>query len=377
MILYDTHSCAANDATQRFVMSRSTIQLARSAFRPSVPSLIVLLLAATTPALAQSELHSAPPCFLLQWGGHGSGPSEFNFPIGITIGPDHEVLITDFYNARVQCFDTGGTLRASFAVLPNPGGIATDEDGDVYISHFSAMSPTEQKKPDRVSVYSRQGKLLRQWGRTGSGDGEFDYPGGIAVRRGRVYVADQTNHRVQVFDRKGKFLLKWGTYGTRDGQFGGNISPKSRVGGPQFVALDGAGNVYTTKGSMDRVQKFSADGVFLLGWSASGDRPGGFGGTWMGRATGLHGPIGVCVDTHGRLWISAVSGRLQQFESDGRFLRGLGAGTGEGPGRFRASHGLALDGDGHLYMVDSYNHRVQRFASEPQSQRDAAKPARR
>jgi DNA-binding beta-propeller fold protein YncE len=354
-------------------MSKSRIRLVRPTFGPSVAFLIVPLLAATTPALAQPGLQSAPPGFLLQWGRHGSRPGEFNFPIGITIAPDHEVLITDFYNARVQCFDTVGKLRPSFAVLPNPGGIAIDEDGDIYISHFSAMSPTEQKKPDRISVYTRQGKLLRQWGRTGSGDGEFDYPGGIAVRRGRVYVADQTNHRVQVFDRKGKFLLKWGTHGTGDGQFGGNISPKSRVGGPQFVALDGAGNVYTTEGSMDRVQNFSADGAFLLGWSASGDRPGGFGGNWLGRATGLHGPIGICVDTHDRLWISAVSGRVQQFESDGRFLRGLGAGTGEGPGRFRAPHCLALDGDGHLYVVDSYNHRVQKFAIEPQSQGDAAK----
>jgi len=350
--------------------------LARSRFEPRVAFWIVPLLACTTPAVAQPGPEGAPPRFLLQWGAHGDGPGEFNFPIGIAIGLDHEVLVTDFYNARVQCFDEGGRLRSSFDVLPNPGGIATDEDGDVYLSHFPAMRPTEEKKPDRVSVYSRQGKLLRQWGRTGSGDGEFDYPGGIAVRRGRVYVADQTNHRVQVFDRQGKFLLKWGTHGTGDGQFGGNISPKSRVGGPQFVALDGAGNVYTTEGSMDRVQKFSADGAFLLGWSAPDDRPGGFGGTWLGRATRLHGPIGVCVDDQGRLWIGAVSGRVQQFEADGRFLRGLG-GTREGPGEFRAPHGLAPDGRGHLYVVDSYNHRVQKFALGPGSQEGAAKPVRR
>jgi sugar lactone lactonase YvrE len=301
----------------------------------------------------------------LQWGEHGDGPGQFNFPIGIAIGPDREVLVSDFYNARVQRFDADGKHRASFGVLPNPGGIAVDEDGNVYLSHFSAMGRTEEKKPDQISVYSSQGKLIRQWGRTGSGDGEFDYPGGIAARHRRVYVADQTNHRVQVFDREGKFLFKWGTYGTGEGQFGGNISAKSRVGGPQFVALDGAGNVYTTEGSMDRIQKFSASGVFLLSWTAPDDKPGGFGGAWLGGKTGLHGPVAICVDDQGRLWVSAVSGRVQQFEADGKFLRGLSAGTGDRPGQFRAPHGLALDGRGYLYVVDSYNHRIQKFAVEP------------
>ena len=83
---------------------------------------------------------------------------------------------------------------------------------------------------------------------------------------GRVYVADQTNRRVQVFDRDGTFLFKWGEYGTKEGQFGGNVTPKSRVGGPQFVAVDAEGNVYTTEGSVCRVQKFTPDGKFLLAW---------------------------------------------------------------------------------------------------------------
>jgi DNA-binding beta-propeller fold protein YncE len=92
------------------------------------------------------------------------------------------------------------------------------------------------KTPDRISVYSPAGKLLRKWGRSGKGDGELNWPGGIAVSAtGRVYVADQTNHRVQVFDSSGKFPTKWGEYGTKPGQFGGNSNPLSRVGGPHEV----------------------------------------------------------------------------------------------------------------------------------------------
>jgi hypothetical protein len=65
------------------------------------------------------------------------------------------------------------------------------------------------------------------------------------------------------------------------------------------------------------------------------------------------------------VWVSAVSGRVQQFTQDGKYLGGLGGGPGRGPGQFRAPHGLAAAGGGHLFVVDSYNHRVQKFAVGP------------
>src|SRR5262249_40530628 len=151
--------------------------------------------------------------------------------------------------------------------LPNPGGIAVDKSGNFLVSHFPASRLSKETTPDRVTVWSPAGKFLREWGKSGSGDGELSWPGGIAVAGdGRVYGADQTNRRVQVFDGAGKFLMKWGSYGTRPGEFGGNVGKTSRVGGPQFVALDSAGNVYTTEGSVGRVQKFTADGKHLLSW---------------------------------------------------------------------------------------------------------------
>ncbi len=194
---------------------------------------------------------------------------------------------------------------------------------------------------------------LRQWGRTGNGDGEFDYPGGIAVGRdGRVYVADQTNRRVQVFDRQGKFLFKWGEYGVGEGEFGGNISRKSRVGGPQFLAIDRDGSVYATEGSTGRVQKFTSEGKFVLAFGDNQDKAGGFGGYWQG-SSGLQGPIGICFDNDGCLWISAVSGRVQRFTADGEYLQGLGGGRGSQPGQFEAPHSLAADQKGNIYVIDA------------------------
>ncbi len=307
------------------------------------------------------------PRFVIEWGSEGTEPGEFHFPIGIAINAADEIFVSDFYNDRVQKFSTEGKLLAVLPVLATPGGIAIGSSGEIFLSHF-AEKKREERTEDRVSVYDSTGKLLRQWGRTGSEDGEFDCPGGLALHAdGRVFVADQTNRRVQVFAADGKFLSKWGEYGTKEGQFGGNVSIRSRVGGPQFLAFDSKGHLYTTEGSMGRVQKFDANGKFLLAWGTNDDKPGGFGGAFSGfkdRKATLQGPVSICVDKHDRVWVSAVSGRIQQFSNDGTFLTGFGS-AGTEPGQFYAPHGLAFDSRGHLYVVDAYNHRVQKFAVEP------------
>jgi len=303
---------------------------------------------------------------------NNSTRSLAHFPIGIAINAADEIFVTDFYNDRVQKFSTDGKLLAVLPVLTTPGGIAISRSGDIYLAHF-AEKKRKERTTDRISVYDSTGKLLRQWGRTGKEDGEFDCPGGLALSTdGRVFVADQTNRRVQVFAADGTFLAKWGEYGTKEGQFGGIVSIRSRVGGPQFLAFDSKGNLFTTEGSMGRVQKFTGDGKFLLAWGNNDDKPGSFGGVFTGfkdRQTTLQGPVSICVDKQDRVWVSAVSGRIQQFSSDGALLGGFGS-AGTEPGQFHAPHGLAIDSRGHLYVVDAFNHRIQKFdVGEPQPDR--------
>jgi sugar lactone lactonase YvrE len=308
---------------------------------------------------AEPEL--PPARFLLTWGKKGTAPGEFHFPIGIAINPADEILITDHYNHRVQRFDGEGKLLDHFAVLPNPGGIALDKVGNVYLSHFPTAVGSKEVNPDRLTVYSPAGKLLHEWGKTGTGSREFNYPGGLAIAQdGRVYVADQTNHRIQVLDPNGGFLATWGQHGTKPGEFGGNTNVKSRAGGPDFVALDKQGNVYTTEAMDGRVQKFTPDGAYISAFGDLEDRPGSFGREFK-PIPSMHGPIGICCDREDRLWISAAGGRIQQFSSDGRYLGGFGEQQGSEPGQFLAPHGVAIDSHGHLYVVDAYNHRIQVF----------------
>jgi len=302
--------------------------------------------------------------FLLEWGQQGTANGQFHFPIGIAISAADEVLITDFYNARVQKFSLQGVFVAAFSVPAFPGGIAIDHEGNIFVAH-SGIPPSRYDKPrerDMIAVYSPGGKLLREWGKFGTGDGEFDMPGGIAISHdGRVYVADQCNRRVQVFSADGRFLTKWGQKGFRPGDFGGNAHPKAFFAGPTFVACDRSGNVFTTESILCRVQQFQSDGRFVAAWGSSEAKAGGFGDYFTAfEKRNMRGPTGICFDAHDRIWVNSIGGRVQQFTSSGEYLRGFG-GEGTEPGKFYAPHGLAIDHFGHLYVVDSFNHRIQKF----------------
>ena len=179
-----------------------------------------------------------PPRLVLQWGRHGKGNGEFSACVGIAIGNDDDVYTAEFRNQRVQKFTSDGKFLGAFPVQPHAGGLAVDPRGNVYVAHWNS---------NKLAAYSPSGNLLREWGGKGTGDGQFRLPGSVALGPdGLLYVPDQGNSRVQKFTPEGKFVGKWGTLGTEPGQFGGGQSPGGRFAGPQFVAFDRAGNVYTT-----------------------------------------------------------------------------------------------------------------------------------
>ena len=320
--------------------------------------LIVLLLLPLLGGLAWAdepvETLSAPR-FLLEWGEHGKGDGEFDACIGIAIGLDDTLYTSELRNQRIQKFTLDGKFLGGFSVQPHAAGLAVDAEGVVYVAHWNTH---------KIAVYSPEGTLLREWGQKGSGDGEFQLPGSIALGPdGLLYVADQGNSRVQKFTREGAYAGQWGSLGKEPGQFGGDQPAGGRFAGPQFVAFDRDGNVYTTDAALDRVQKFTPEGKFLGFWGSESADPGGFGPPPLSKngTPSMGGPISIGVDCHRRVWVSSTNNRVQQFTDDGKYLRGIG-GAGSEPGQFYLPHGIVLDRHGCLYVADTMNARIQKFA---------------
>lgn len=96
-----------------------------------------------------------------------------------------------------------GTSQSAFNL---PTDVAFAPDGSIYVSDGYAN--------ERVVKFSRDGKYLMEWGKRGSGAGEFLLPHNLAIdAQGRVYVTDRENQRIEVFDANGKFLKEWPSVG--------------------------------------------------------------------------------------------------------------------------------------------------------------------
>ncbi len=55
--------------------------------------------------------------------------------------------------------------------------------------------------------------------------------------------------------------------------------------------------------------------------------------------------------------------RIQKFDAQGRFV-GMFGGGGGSPGRFNEPWSVAVDGDGFIYVADTWNHRIQKFSPD-------------
>jgi len=66
--------------------------------------------------------------------------------------------------------------------------------------------------------YSKDGKFIKAWGKTGYAPGEFRVAHCIAMdKRGRLFVCDRSNTRIQIFDQEGKHLATWHQFGMPSG----------------------------------------------------------------------------------------------------------------------------------------------------------------
>jgi DNA-binding beta-propeller fold protein YncE len=102
--------------------------------------------------------------------------------------------------------------------LTDPTDVVTDPaSGDVYV----AESHTDVTSPDlvgRISVFDRNGRLLRTIGRTGTGPGEFRTPHALEFdSQGRLVVADRHNHRIQILTKEGRFVRELHAFGRTSG----------------------------------------------------------------------------------------------------------------------------------------------------------------
>jgi len=268
-------------------------------------------------------------------GGEKPEAGQLVQPMGVAVSDDGQRLyVSDFAQSAVYVFDFGKHAFRSLENLHRPVGLALDADENLYV--------VEQELKG-VSIYDRQGQKLDF-----ITDESLERPTGIAVDRKlhRIYVVDSGHtesleHTVKIFDRQGHLLGHLGTgKGNATGQFMF----------PTYVAVDRDSNVYVTDTLNSRVQKFDADGKYLMSFGQRGNAWGMF-----------DKPKGVALDSFGNVYV-ADSGwsNVQIFNQQGQVLLFFG-GRGPLPGMLKNATAVAIDPQNDIFVADYINHRIEQY----------------
>ncbi|MGC8873103.1 MAG: flippase activity-associated protein Agl23 [Chloroflexia bacterium] len=256
------------------------------------------------------------------------------------------------------------------------------QDFYLYVRNELLPGAAAAAAPDPYLEKLGQRQAIAFFGSAGSGPGQLSFPRGIAVdKAGNLYVADSGNHRIVRFDPQGETSV-WGSPCVLETGVG-CVDPDGMgplpLGAGQFnepwgVAVDSEGRVYVADTWNHRIQVLDANGDFLGEWGEGQLIDVGEDITLReARPFGFYGPRGVAVDGQGKVYVTDTGNervlvyRVQPDAAGGiraEYLYQWGT-TGSAPGQFLEPVGIAVDASGRVYVADTWNLRVQVFAPGP------------
>lgn len=287
------------------------------------------------------------------WGQAGEGPGALRNPIGITYAAG-ELYVSDAGNNRIQVFDTTGTFSRQFDGSGSAAGPLLRPmhlEARIHEEGPGLQVAVPEYGADRIRLFGSEGTVQAVIGTTGTGPGELDAPGGLALGdSGRIYVAEFYNHRVQLLLPGTGQVGKWGTgsSGSKNGQFTY----------PTDVTLLEDGSLVVADAYNHRIQRFGPGGTHQ--WSLPPN-------TTQAGSTATRFNVATAVETgpEGRIYVADFyNHRIKIVSPEGKRLAMFGE-KGTGEGQFDRPIDMAFDESGTLYVVDFGNDRIQQFEPAP------------
>jgi uncharacterized protein (TIGR03437 family) len=360
----------------------------------------IVTITANPPATAASVLATVAGTGTLGFSGDG-GPAAaaiISRPIRMAFDEAGNLYFADFNNHRIRRIAPGGAITtvaglgtagaagdggaATAAQLNGPLGVAIDRDGNLFIADSG------NHRIRRVTASTGLISTVAGTGTAGFGgdDGpataaQMNDPENVAVDAGgNLYIADFNNHRIRRVATDGKITTIAGT-GTAGFNGDGIQANTARLAFPNDVAVDGAGNVYISDNSNQRIRKVTvASGVITT--IAGNGSTGSAGDGGPATAALLNTPTGIALDGAGNLFIADRSNsRVRRVgASDGIITTIAGSSAGFSPdgaiavgARLNLVTGVAADPQGVVHLTDRDNFRIRKIVAATNG--DTAAPA--
>ena len=267
---------------------------------------------------------------VLTIGGPGDGNGTFNSPRGITVDKNNCLYVADTGNGLIQTFSAEGEFLSQFRVNRHNKSctvfnVAVDLNKGLILCTEISIDNDEVMRGNSLLQFNMEGELEN----THTLD-NMSCPLYIAVNScGSVFLSDGIKKCVFEVDREGKILSHAGGFGC-----------------PSYICVSDNGSTIVIDRHNHCIKIFDTD------WKVKHQ----FG--THGKERGLlDNPFGVATDGENILVAEGGSNRVQVFRYDGMPVCVIE--SEKDP--LNQPRGLAVTGDGHVYVVDRGNHCIKKY----------------
>ena len=312
--------------------------------------------------------------------------TRFNGPSGVAEDSAKNFYVADQINHTIRKVTPAGVVTTlaglagyagsadgagSNARFRSPSGLAVDSADNVYVA--DTWNSTIRKVTPAGVVTTLAGLPGMFGGEDGTNSqARFLFPQGVAVdNAGNLYVADTVGSTIRKVTPLGTNWVVTTLAGRFDiYDFRNGTGTDAWFHLPSSVAVDSAGNVYVADTINHIIRKVTPAGVvttFVGGAGAVGSVDG------TGTAARFYAPTGVAVDSADNVYVADTYNNTIRKITPARVVTTLGGmpdniGTANGTGsaaRFSNPAGLAVDGDGNVYVADFYFNTIRKGFPAP------------
>ncbi len=311
--------------------------------------------------------------------------AQINDPFGVVRGPDGAIYFCEYGGQLIRKVTADGKIStvagsgktgysgdggpALAATFNKPHELRFDKAGDLYV--VDMVNHAVRKigmKTGTITTFAGTGQPGYSGDGGLAGAAQFKQPHSIQFdRNGDLFICDIGNHVIRKVDMKTGTISTFAGIGKAGPTPDGAPIVGTPLNGPRSLDFDAAGNLWLATREGNQVFKFDLQAGKILHIAGTGKK--GFDGNGgPAKLATLSGPKGIAVAGNGDVYLVDTESHSIRMVAAKTGTLELVVGTGEkgdGPDgdplecKLARPHGVFADADGSVFIGDSETHRVR------------------